>query len=106
MVMARWEKEFACVHRRMLVVASIGGGLRLWGDDVEGESFLSSFPGDVEGLEATWGDLAPDAAKCGNVEVDLGGVVVGGTFGRDGGRAMRRRGRSMAMRPPPRLSSW
>ena len=36
-----------------------------------------NFPGEVEGLEATWGDLAPDAAKCGNVEVDLGGVVVG-----------------------------
>ena len=25
---------------------------------------------------------------------------------RDGGRAMRRRGRPRAMRPPPRLSSW
>ena len=30
----------------------------------------------------------------------------GGRFGRDGGCAMRRRGRPMAMRPPQRLSSW
>ena len=75
MAMALWEKEFACVHRQMLVVASVTGGL--WGDEVEGERFLSSFPGEVEGLETTWGDLAPDAAKCGNVEVDLGVVVVG-----------------------------
>ena len=75
MAMALWHKEFACVHRRMLVVASVGGGL--WGDELEGESLLSSFPEEVEGLEASWEDLAPDAAKCGNVEVDLGGVVVG-----------------------------
>ena len=75
MQMVLWEQEFASIHRRMLVVASVGGCL--WGDELEGESLLSSFPEEVEGLEASWEDLAPDAAKCGNVEVDLGGVVVG-----------------------------
>ena len=32
--------------------------------------------------------------------------VMARRFGRDGGRAMRRRGKPRAMRPPQRLSSW
>ena len=75
-----WEQDFACIHRRMLLVASVGGGL--WGDELEGESSFSSLTGRLGGLEATWKDSAPEVEECGNVGVAVGGVVAGG----DGGR--------------------
>ena len=75
-----WEQDFACIHRRMLLVASVGGDL--WGDELEGESSFSSLTGGLVGLEATWKDSAPEVEECGNVGVAVGGVVAGG----DGGR--------------------
>ena len=75
-----WEQDFACIHRRMLLMASVGGGL--WGDELEGESSLSSLTGELGGLEAPWVDSAPEVEECGNVGVAVGGVVAGG----DGGR--------------------
>ena len=70
-----WEQDFACIHRRMLLVASVSG--RLWGDELEGESSLSSLTGGLGGLEATWVDSAPEVEECGNVGVAVGGVVAG-----------------------------
>ena len=79
MQMVLWEQEFAGIHRWMLVVASVGGGL--WGDELEEESSVSSLPGEVGRLAATWGDLASDVANRGNAGVVLGGVGAVGDLG-------------------------
>ena len=83
-----WEQDFACNHRRLLLVASVCGNI--WEDEVEGQRSLSSLPEEVGGLEAMWIDLAPEVEECGNVEVAVGGVVAGGGGGRVDGIEARR----------------
>ena len=63
------------------------GGERLLGDELEGESSLSSLTGELGGLEATWVDSAPEVEECGNVRVAVGGVLAGGDGGRVDGIA-------------------